>query len=138
MFECIHPLEKQEELWFVYIFTTTYCWQITQFFTHFRSIKWYFMETFLAVQWLRLCFPMQGVWVQSLVRELRSICLMNKTEQKQYCDKFSTDFKKNDPHQKNYLKNSVSWLFQFAFPDQQFGLAEHLRIIDLLSLLSVN
>ena len=24
------------------------------------------------VQWLRLCFPMQGVWVQCLVRGLRS------------------------------------------------------------------
>jgi len=28
--------------------------------------------TSLAVQWLRLHLPMQGVWVQSLVRELRS------------------------------------------------------------------
>ena len=28
--------------------------------------------TLLAVQWLRLHLPMQGVWVQSLVRELRS------------------------------------------------------------------
>ena len=26
----------------------------------------------LAVQWLRLHFPLQGVWVQSLVREIRS------------------------------------------------------------------
>ena len=25
----------------------------------------------MVVQWLRLCLPMQGVWVQSLVRELR-------------------------------------------------------------------
>ena len=28
--------------------------------------------TCLVVQWLRLCLPKQGVWVQSLVRELRS------------------------------------------------------------------
>ena len=28
--------------------------------------------TSLAVQWLRLRLPMQGVWVRSLVRELRS------------------------------------------------------------------
>ena len=29
-------------------------------------------RTSLAVQWLRLCLPMQGVWVRSLVMELRS------------------------------------------------------------------
>ena len=28
--------------------------------------------TSLVVQWLRPCLPMQGLWVQSLVRELRS------------------------------------------------------------------
>ena len=28
--------------------------------------------TSLAVQWPRLCIPMQGMWVQSLVKELRS------------------------------------------------------------------
>ena len=27
---------------------------------------------FLAVQWLGLCLPMQGVWAQSLLRELGS------------------------------------------------------------------
>ena len=27
--------------------------------------------TFLVVQWLRLCLPMQGTWVESLVQELR-------------------------------------------------------------------
>ena len=31
----------------------------------------YCLGTSLAVQELRLCLPMQGVWVQSLVRELR-------------------------------------------------------------------
>ena len=30
------------------------------------------LGTSLAVQWLRLCLPMQGVWVWSLVRELGS------------------------------------------------------------------
>ena len=29
-------------------------------------------RTSLVVQWLRICFPMQGAWVRSLVRELRS------------------------------------------------------------------
>ena len=33
---------------------------------------------FLAVQWLRLCLPMQGVWVQSLVGELRSHTLQGQ------------------------------------------------------------
>ena len=28
----------------------------------------------LVVQWLRICLPMQGTWVQSLVQELRSTC----------------------------------------------------------------
>ena len=28
--------------------------------------------TSLAIQWLRLMLPMQGAWVQPLVRELRS------------------------------------------------------------------
>ena len=26
-------------------------------------------RTFLVVQWLRICLPMQGIWVQSLVQE---------------------------------------------------------------------
>ena len=34
-----------------------------------RSIK---LGTSLAVQWLKLHPPMQGVWVQSLVEEVRS------------------------------------------------------------------
>ena len=27
------------------------------------------MRTSMVVQWLRICLPMQGTWVQSLVRE---------------------------------------------------------------------
>ena len=41
----------------------------------------YNMGTSLVVQWLRICLPMQGTWVQSLVREdptcrgaTRSVC----------------------------------------------------------------
>ena len=30
-----------------------------------------YLGVFLVVQWLRICLPMQGMWVQSLVRELR-------------------------------------------------------------------
>ena len=36
------------------------------------------LGTSLAVQWLRLCLPMQGVWVQSLVKELR-FCRLHST-----------------------------------------------------------
>ena len=40
-------------------------------------------STSLAAQWLKLCLPIQGVRVQSLVRELRSttpLSQRNKTE----------------------------------------------------------
>ena len=30
------------------------------------------LGTSLVVQWLRICLPMQEMWVRSLVRELRS------------------------------------------------------------------
>ena len=29
-------------------------------------------EDFVVVQWFRLHFPLQGMWIQSLIRELRS------------------------------------------------------------------
>ena len=29
-------------------------------------------RTSLVIQWLKICLPMQGTWVRSLVRELRS------------------------------------------------------------------
>jgi len=54
------------------------------------------METSLTVQWLRLRFPVQGVQVRSLVRELRSQWLVAKKpehkHQKQYYNKFSEEF----------------------------------------------
>ena len=31
--------------------------------------KYHVLRTSLVVQWLRICLPMQGTWVQSLVRE---------------------------------------------------------------------
>jgi len=61
--------------------------------------------TSLGVQWVRLCLPVLSVWVQSLVRELRSHMKprsQNK-KQKQYCNKLNKDFK-NDPHQKEKKK----------------------------------
>ena len=48
--------------------------------------------------------PLQGVWVRSLVRELRSHMPRGQKKQnikqKQYCNKFNKEFK-NGPHQKN-------------------------------------
>ena len=59
--------------------------------------------TFLAVQWLRLHLPKQGVWVRSLVKELRShrhCGQKTKTvKQKQYCNKFNKDLN-NGPDEK--------------------------------------
>ena len=39
------------------------------------AIKNSVFETSLVVQWLRLSLLMQGLWVRSLVRELKSIML---------------------------------------------------------------
>ena len=54
-------------------------------------------RTFLTVQWLRLHLPMQEVWVQSPVRELRSHMphgqKLQNIKQKQYCNKFNKDIK---------------------------------------------
>ena len=59
------------------------------------------------VQRLRLHLPVQGFWVQSLVRELRCYELWGKKtkhkKQKQYCNKFNIDFK-NCPFFKNLKK----------------------------------
>ena len=45
--------------------------------------------TFLAVQWLKLCLPIQGMQGQSLVNELRSLCALGPKnqhiKQNQYC-----------------------------------------------------
>ena len=65
------------------------------------------LGTSLVVQWLRLNLPMQGVWVQSLVGELRSHTphgqKTKNIKQKQYCNNFNKDFK-NGPHAKKNLK----------------------------------
>ena len=62
---------------------------------HRRSRKRDTEETSLEVQWLRLCLPVQGAWVRSLVRELRSHTphgqrTRTHTQQKQYCNKLRT------------------------------------------------
>ena len=49
----------------------------------------------LAVHWLRLCLSMQGMWVQSLVREQRCLTFLppppipQNIKQKRYCNKFN-------------------------------------------------
>ena len=49
------------------------------------------------IQWLRIRLPTQGVWVQSLVEELRSHMPKKKKTKnikyKQYCNKSNKDFK---------------------------------------------
>ena len=65
--------------------------------SHLPRIKCHGQGTSLAVQWLRLCLPGQGVWVQSLVRELTRdpTCLTTEKpehkQQKQYCNQFNKD-----------------------------------------------
>ena len=63
----------------------------------------------LAIQWLECCLPMQGGWVRSLVWELRSHmpCGQKKNppkhKQKQYCNKFTEDFKNHPLGKKSLL-----------------------------------
>ena len=68
--------------------------------------------TSLAVWWLRICLPVQGVQVQSLVRELRfphasQPKYPQNIKQKQYSSQFSKDFIKNGPHQKTLKKQET-------------------------------
>ena len=62
-------------------------------------------RTFPSFQWLRLCLPMQGMQVWSLVGELRSHMPCSQKsqniKQKQYCNKFNRLLK--SPHQKKIL-----------------------------------
>ena len=72
----------------------------------------------LEIQWLECCLPMQRVWDRSLVWELRSHMPCGpkknppKHKQKQYCNKFTEDFK-NHPLGKNIKKkkkrNGQNW-----------------------------
>ena len=80
--------------------------------------------TSLVVQWLKLSFPVQEVWVQSLLGELRSHMpcgQKTKTEQKQYGEKFNKDFKngprqKKKKHTKNFKKQNIPT--RYIFPSQ--------------------
>ena len=46
--------------------------QLKRFSTHFISALKNGAGNTLAAQWLKLCLQMQGVWIQSLIGELRS------------------------------------------------------------------
>ena len=66
--------------------------------------------TSLVVQWLRLCLPMQGMRVRSLVGELGSHVPwgqknQNIKKQKQCCNKLNKDFR--DGPQKKILKKKM-------------------------------
>ena len=43
-----------------------------------------FLGTTLAVQWLRLHVPMQGAWVQSLIRELDIVAVKRGKKRNEY------------------------------------------------------
>ena len=59
------------------------------------------MGTFLVVQQLRFCLPVQGVRVRSLVVELFGIA--RTWLEKQYWNKFNKDFKKKH-RERHYQK----------------------------------
>ena len=44
-----------------------------------------FCGTSLVAQWLRICLPMQGTWVQSLGREDPTCCGATKPVRHNYC-----------------------------------------------------
>ena len=62
----------------------------------FSTFKMMLLGTFLVVQWLRLCLPVQRRWILSLLKERISHKphgQQNKTKQKQCCNKFKKDLK---------------------------------------------
>ena len=77
------------------------------------SIRKYSIITSLEVRWLAFHLPKQGVWVPSLVGELRSHMphgqKKQNIKQKQYCNKFNKDFK-IVPYRKSLKKKEdIPW-----------------------------
>ena len=77
------------------------CWWESTMVQPLWKTAWQFLRklslgTSLAVQWLGLDLPMQGMQVRSLVGELRSHVPRGQKaktlKQKQYCNKFNKDF----------------------------------------------
>ena len=83
--------------------------------------KVYFKEesvgTSLVVQWFRLCLPMQGVRVQSLVRGLRSHMLAAKTQ--------------NIKNRSNIVTNSIKTLKKIHKHSVQFSSVQLLSRVQL-------
>ena len=102
------------------------------------------------VQWLTLCLPMEGVWVLSLVRELRSHMPRSQKQtnkqptpikQKQYCNKFNKDLKKNGPHQKKILKKNQKkpWISSHHFlPSKSSTVMATVMIQDVCDIIKDN
>jgi len=51
-------------------------------FPTFKMFKILLCGTSLVIQWLRLCFPVQGMRVRSLAVELDPTCLLAKNQNK--------------------------------------------------------
>ena len=67
------------------------------------------LETSLVVQWLRIPLPMQGMWIQSLVRELRSHTLRGQlnlcaASRESLCAQHSQKQQQQQPYLTVYLR----------------------------------
>ena len=90
---------KDSEVWRATVHGVTESWtQLAGWKITTTTIR--FRDTSLVIQCLRLCLPMQGVRLQSLVWELRSHMPHGKKKnnpeqkrQKWYCNKFNKDLK---------------------------------------------
>jgi len=73
----------------------------------------------LVVQWLRLCLPMYGVQVRSLIGDLRSHipCSQNQNiKQEEYCNQFNKDLKNGTHFFKNLkIKKNVAKVMGYPF-----------------------
>lgn len=70
------------------------------------------LGTSLVGQWWRFCLSVQGVWVEFLVRELRSHEAKNlkHKKQKQSCNRFNQDFKKVHAYKERPPSSSQGWM----------------------------
>ena len=85
-------------MYFIFSLPFTYAQEIYRGKINAKISTRTFPGTSLGVQWLRLHLPMHGMQVQSLVGQLRSHMPWGQKKkdikQKQYCNKFTKDFKK--------------------------------------------
>ena len=89
-------------MYFIFSLPFTYAQEIYRGKINAKISTRTFPGTSLGVQWLRFHLPMHGMQVKPLVGELRSQMPWGKKKkkkkrdikQKQYCNKFTKDFKK--------------------------------------------